>query len=57
MIGRARVVIADDHTLAAELCKSLLEAEFSIVGVVSDGCAMVRAAYANYTTPIYSSLQ
>ena len=57
MIGRARVVIADDHTLVAELCKSLLEAEFSIVGVVSDGCAMVRAAYANYTTPIYSSLQ
>ena len=43
---RPRVVIADDHTLVAELCKNLLEGEFSVVGIVRDGRAMVRAAAA-----------
>ena len=43
---RTRVVIADDHTLVAELCKNLLEGEFSVVGIVGDGRAMVQAAAA-----------
>jgi len=41
---RARILIADDHTLIADLCKKLLEPEFEVVGTVSDGRAMVRVA-------------
>jgi len=44
MINRPRILIADDHTLVAELCRRLLETEFDVVGVVSDGRALVRAA-------------
>jgi DNA-binding NarL/FixJ family response regulator len=44
MTNRSRILIADDHTLVAELCKRLLEIEFDVVGVVSDGRALVRAA-------------
>jgi DNA-binding NarL/FixJ family response regulator len=44
MINRSRILIADDHTLVAELCKRLLEAEFNVIGVVSDGRALVRSA-------------
>lgn len=42
--NRSRVLIADDHNLVAELCKKLLEDEFDIVGMVSDGRALVKAA-------------
>jgi len=38
-----RILIADDHTLVAEACKKLLEAEYEIVATVSDGRALVRA--------------
>ncbi len=41
---RSRILIADDHTLVADLCRNLLEGEFEIVGTVSDGRAMVRSA-------------
>lgn len=44
MNNRARILIADDHNLLAELVKRLLEVEFDVVGVVSDGHALVRAA-------------
>ncbi len=44
MPNRSRVLIADDHNLVAELCKRLLETEFDVVGTVSDGRALVRAA-------------
>jgi DNA-binding NarL/FixJ family response regulator len=44
MTSRPRVLIADDHTLVAELCKRLLETEFDVVGVVGDGRALLRAA-------------
>lgn len=42
----ARVLIADDHRLAAETCKGALEPEFEVVGVETDGRALVRAAAA-----------
>ena len=45
MASRSRILIADDHTLIAELCKKLLEMEFDVVGTVSDGHALVRAAH------------
>jgi len=38
---RARLVIADDHTLVAEACKRLLEPEFDVVAVVNNGRALV----------------
>jgi DNA-binding NarL/FixJ family response regulator len=41
---RARILIADDHVLVAEACKSLLEPEFDIVGMVADGRALLQAA-------------
>ena len=41
---RPRILIADDHTLIADLCKRLLEAEFEVVGTVGDGRALIRAA-------------
>jgi len=44
MTNRSRILIADDHNLVAELCKQLLETEFDVVGMVSDGRALVRAA-------------
>jgi DNA-binding NarL/FixJ family response regulator len=40
---RPRIVIADDHRLLAELCKSLLEPEFSVVAIAGDGAALVSA--------------
>ena len=40
----ARVLIADDHRLVAETCKGTLEPEFEVVGVVTDGRALVEAA-------------
>lgn len=41
---RARILIADDHVLVAEACKSLLEPEFEVVGMVADGRALLQAA-------------
>jgi len=40
-ISRSRILIADDHTLVADLCKKLLEAEFDVVGTVGDGRALL----------------
>jgi DNA-binding NarL/FixJ family response regulator len=42
--NRSRVLVADDHNLVAELCKRLLEPEFQVVGTVSNGRDLVRAA-------------
>jgi DNA-binding NarL/FixJ family response regulator len=42
--NRPRILIADDHTLVAELCRKLLETEFEVVGTVNNGRALVRAA-------------
>jgi len=39
---RARLVIADDHTLVAEACKNLLEPEFEVLGLVDNGQALLR---------------
>ena len=41
---RSRILIADDHLLVAEACRSLLEQEFEIVGIVSDGRALLQTA-------------
>jgi len=41
---RPRVLLADDHRMVAEALKSLLTAEFDLVGVVEDGRELVEAA-------------
>jgi len=41
---RARLLIADDHTLVAEACKSLLERDFQVVGIVNNGRELLRVA-------------
>jgi DNA-binding NarL/FixJ family response regulator len=38
-----RILIADDHQLMADACKNLLEPEFSVVGIVTDGRDLVNA--------------
>jgi DNA-binding NarL/FixJ family response regulator len=40
----ARILIADDHQLLADACKSLLEPEFQVVGIVTDGRRLITAA-------------
>ncbi len=40
---RPKILIADDHVLIAEACKNLLEPEYEVVGVVSDGRALLQA--------------
>jgi DNA-binding NarL/FixJ family response regulator len=39
---RARLLIADDHTLVAEACKNLLEPEFDIVDIVDNGRSLLE---------------
>ena len=43
-MAKARVLLADDHTLVMEALKKLLEPEFEIVGAVSDGRQLVEQA-------------
>jgi DNA-binding NarL/FixJ family response regulator len=40
----ARILLADDHVLIAEALGHLLRAEFDVVGIVSDGRALLKAA-------------
>jgi DNA-binding NarL/FixJ family response regulator len=41
---RARILLADDHTMVVEALQHLLQSEFDIVGTVSDGHALLKAA-------------
>jgi DNA-binding NarL/FixJ family response regulator len=41
---RVRLLIADDHNLVAEACKSFLEPEFEVADIVNDGRALLRVA-------------
>jgi len=43
-VSRPRVLLADDHCLVADGLRSLLVAEFDVVGVVEDGAELVAAA-------------
>src|SRR5215469_10786739 len=40
---RSRVLIADDHRLVAEACRNLLEPEFQVIAMVSDGRELLKA--------------
>ena len=41
---RARVLLADDHAIVVEGIASLLKDDFDLIGVVSDGAALMDAA-------------
>lgn len=41
---RARLLIADDHTLLAEACKNLLEPEFQVLAIVNNGRDLLKVA-------------
>ncbi len=41
---RPRFLIADDHTIFAEALRTLLESTYSVIGVATDGHAMVAEA-------------
>jgi DNA-binding NarL/FixJ family response regulator len=41
---RTRILIADDHALVAEAFKSLLEPQYNVVKVVTDGKSLISAA-------------
>ncbi len=43
-MSKPTILIADDHTLVAEACKKLLEPEYEVVGIVSDGRTLVQVA-------------
>lgn len=39
---RIKVLIADDHKLVAEACRNLLEPEFCVIGMVTDGRELLK---------------
>lgn len=41
---RPRILLADDHKLMAEALQHLLLADFDVIGTVSDGRALIKAA-------------
>ena len=44
VMKRPRILLADDHKLMAEALQHLLQADFDVVGTVSDGRALIKAA-------------
>ena len=43
-MSKPRIVIADDHSILAEGLRGLLESEFEVVEIVTDGRELVAAA-------------
>jgi len=43
-VKRARILLADDHALILEGLRSVLEADYELVGMVTDGRSLVEAA-------------
>jgi DNA-binding NarL/FixJ family response regulator len=41
----ARLLIADDHKLLAEACKSILEPRYQIIGIFTDGRSLLQATF------------
>src|SRR5262245_8921116 len=44
MTNRPKIRLADDHVLVAQALEHLLQSEFDVVGTVSDGRALLKAA-------------
>jgi DNA-binding NarL/FixJ family response regulator len=43
-MNRVKILLADDHVLIAQALSHLLQAEFDVVGTVSDGRALLKTA-------------
>ena len=43
-LPRPRLLIADDHTLVAEACKKVLEPEFQVIAIVTNGRDLLKLA-------------
>lgn len=43
-MNRARILMADDHTMVIEGLRHILESEFDLVGIVGDGRALLDAS-------------
>lgn len=43
-MARVRILLADDHTMFCNLLRDLLEPEYEVVGTVSDGHELLKAA-------------
>jgi DNA-binding NarL/FixJ family response regulator len=43
-MARVRILLADDHTLFCSLLRDLLEPEYEVVGIVSDGQELLKTA-------------
>jgi DNA-binding NarL/FixJ family response regulator len=41
----ARLLLADDHKLLAEACKSILEPRYQVIGIFTDGRSLLQAAF------------
>jgi DNA-binding NarL/FixJ family response regulator len=41
---RSRVLLADDHRMLLDALKELLEPTYEVVGLVTDGRALLKAA-------------
>ena len=62
---RSRILLADDHRIVAEGLKSILAADFELVGVVEDGRKMIDAArtllpdaiVADITMPVLNGIE
>ncbi len=46
VMSAVRILLADDHQLFADACKSLLEPEFEVVGIATDGRFLIAQAIA-----------
>jgi DNA-binding NarL/FixJ family response regulator len=43
-MGKSRILLADDHTFLLQACEKMLEPEFDIPAVFTDGRALLKAA-------------
>ena len=43
-MAKPRVVLADDHTLVLQACANMLQAEFEVPAIFTNGRALLRAA-------------
>ena len=55
-MSRSRILIADDHKILAEGVRGLLEPEFEVVAVVSDGRELIDAAKTHLPDIIVSDI-
>jgi len=44
IMAKARILLADDHTFLLQACEKMLESDFEIPGVFTDGRALVESA-------------